>query len=171
MSYLHGADAAFASNIPPGFDIAFGYYGGPEAYHVWDRADWDRFPGLKVPIWVGGLAGAPEAEAAAGILRQLGVPEGAVTVLEMDTRVDLTYVQAFGAGLQQAGYRVWVYGSSSTVFGNPQLNGYWVASYSGQPFMYSAPGVRATQYAADLPPGFDADLVKAWTAAFMWGNL
>jgi len=24
--------------------------------------------------------------------------------------------------------------------------------------------------AADLPPGFDASLVKAWTAAFMWGG-
>ena len=28
MSYIHGADAAFAANIPPGFDAAFGYYGG-----------------------------------------------------------------------------------------------------------------------------------------------
>jgi hypothetical protein len=86
----------------------------------------------------------------------------------METRIDRTYLEGFGGVLQAAGYKVWVYGSASTVFGNPQLNGYWVADYTGQPFMSTRLGVRATQYAANLPPGFDASLVKEWTAAFMW---
>jgi hypothetical protein len=171
MSYLHGADAAFAANIPPGFDIAFGYYGGPNAYHVWNKADWARFPGTKVPVWVGGFNGDGEGTEAVKALRALTVPRGAITVLDMETRVDKTYVTAFGGVLHDAGYRTWVYGSAATVFGNPQLNGYWVADYTGQPFMHSHLGARATQYAADLPPGFDASLVKEWTAAFMWGRL
>ena len=170
MSYIHGADAAFASNIPPGFDAAFGYYGGPDAYHTWSRADWQRFPGPKIPVWVGGYDGAGEGAESVAALRALGVPKGAVTVIDMETRVDKTYVMAFSGPLQGAGYKVWVYGSASTVFGNPQMNGYWVADYTGQPFMHPQVGVRATQYAADLPPGFDASLIKAWTAAFMWGG-
>ena len=73
------ADAAFAANIPPGYDIAGGYYGGPFAYHIWPPADWARFPGYKLPIWVGGQEGSAEATLAAAALDGLGVPEGAIT--------------------------------------------------------------------------------------------
>lgn len=168
MSYVSGADAAYASNIPPGFEIALGYYGGPNAYHVWSIEDWARFPGHKVPIWVGGYAGASEGKAAVATLKALHVPAGSVTVLDMETRVDKTYIDAFGNELQRAGYKVWVYGSADTVFDNPQLNGYWVADYTGHPFMHPHMGVRATQYAADMPPGYDASLIKKWTTDSMW---
>ena len=174
MSYLHMADAAYAAAIPPGFQVAAGYYGGPNAYHVWPAADWGRFPGLRLPIWVGGFEGTAEGSAAVAALHKLGVPAGCCTVLDMETRVDWTYVEAFGAELQAAGYKVWVYGSAAYVFKNPELNGYWVADYVGQPFMHPAVGVRATQYAAGLPGAgggqFDASLVKAWVVPFLWAG-
>jgi len=64
--------------------------------------------------------------------------------------------------LHAAGYKVWVYGSASTVFSNPGLNGYWVADYASiWPFMYNHSGVRATQYA----PGeyYGSFSIKDWT--------
>jgi len=172
VTYLHMADAAFASAIPPGFQVAAGYYGGPNAWHVWPAADWGRFPGWRLPIWVGGYAGEAEGAEAVAALGRLGVPKGCVTVLDLEVRVDRTYVDAFGGVLQAAGYKVWPYGSASTLFGNPELNGYWVADYTGQPFMHPAVGVRATQYAAGLPGAgggsYDASLVKPWVAPFLW---
>jgi hypothetical protein len=164
------ADAAFAANIPPGYDIAGGYYGGPNAYRVWPAAEWDLFPGYKLPIWVGGDEGHPEGQEAAAELAALGVPAGSITVLDMETRKDRTYVAAFGAAMQQAGYRVWVYGSAATVGLNPPLNGYWIADYTDSAatidHLLGLPHVRAVQY-ANLP-GFDKSWVKAWTEGEMW---
>lgn len=169
MTYVHMADAAFAQNIPPGFQVAAGYYGGPNAYHVWAEADWQRFPGYKLPIWVGGYGGRDEGLSAVNALRELGVPKGSLTVIDVETRVDKSYVLAFGAELQAAGYFVWVYGSANTVDQNPQLNGYWIADYSINPLpIIQQVGVRAVQWAADLAPGYDASLVKQWTTAYMW---
>ena len=157
-------DAAFAADItePWGGAVA-GYYGGPDAYNVWSHADWKRFPNnRKLPIWVAGLDGTGEGHDAVAALRDLGVPERSYTAVDMETRVDRTYLDNFGAVLNAAGYKVWVYGSASTVFSNPRLNGYWVADYAGiGPFMYNHSGVRATQYA----PGeyYDSSSIKDWT--------
>lgn len=175
MTYLKMADAAFAANIPPGFDIAGGYYGGPEAYHVWTPDDWGRFPGYKVPIWVGGYAGVNEGIAAVRTLGILGVPQhkGLVTALDMETRVDKTYVNHFGAVLQSHGYRVWVYGSVAMAMQDPQLNGYWLADYfeGADPerqaeVLIAQSGVRAVQYAAGAL--YDESIVKPWTSEVMW---
>ena len=160
-------DAAFPGNIGANYSRAVaGYYGGPRAYNVWDVAAWERFrANKKLPIWVAGYGGAKEGADAVTALRALGVHKGAWTAVDMETRVDRTYLEAFGAMLHDAGYRVWVYGSASTVFGNPQLDGYWVADYAGiGPFMYDAgPNVeiRATQYAAGEL--VDSSTVKPWT--------
>jgi hypothetical protein len=171
MTYVKAADAAFASNIPPGFQVVFGYYGGPNAFHVWSKADWDLFPGSKVPIWVGGYDGKGEGVQAAQALRELGVPTGSYTVLDMETRKDDTYVNHFADALNAAGYRVWVYGSASTVFANPQRNGYFVADYVANPLpVLQQVGVRAVQYLPDVRPGYDESLVKEWTVAGMWGS-
>jgi hypothetical protein len=171
VSYLHMADAAYAAAIPPGFQVAAGYYGGPNAYHVWPDADWARFPGMRLPIWVGGRAGRSEGAAAVAALRQLRVPEGSITVVDMETRIDETYLLEFAVEVGPF-YRIWPYGSASTIFSNPELNGYWVADYTGQPFMHPAVGVRATQYAAGLPGAgggqYDASLVKPWVVPFLW---
>jgi hypothetical protein len=157
-------DSAFASNINPSWTGAVGgYYGGPDAYNVWAPRDWTRFHGnRKLPIWVGGPDGPGEAKQAIEALRELGVPKRVYTVIDMEDRVDDTYVNHFGQALQAAGYKVWVYGQASTVFGNPRLNGYWVADYADKgPFMYDHRHVRATQYAQGQ--NYDSSTVRDWT--------
>lgn len=162
-------DAAFASNIDPGtWDHAVaGYYGGPGAYHVWEPADWKRFPRhKKLPIWVaaeGDKNGTEDGKAAVAALKALGVPRHVWTALDMEEMVDRTYVEAFGDVVQPY-YRVWVYGSADFVFGNPALDGYWVADYRNiGPFMYEATGkeVRATQY--QRGDAYDSSAVKEFT--------
>lgn len=157
-------DSAFASNISTSWAGAVGgYYGGPDAYNVWAPGDWKQFNrNRKLPIWVGGQDGAGEAKQAIDALRALGVPRRVYTALDMEDRVDKTYVEHFGQALQAARYKVWVYGQASTVFGNPRLNGYWVADYAGKgPFMYDHRHVRATQYASGQ--NYDSSTVRDWT--------
>ncbi len=63
--------------------------------------------------------------------------------------------------MRWAGFYAWVYGSASTVFGNPSADGYWVADYAGiGPFLYPHRFVKATQY--DNGPNYDSSLVKHW---------
>jgi hypothetical protein len=164
-------DAAYATNLDgTSFDIVAGYYGGPDAYHTWPAVDWERFPGYRLPIWVGGTNGAGEGETAWRALHDLGVPKGAVTALDMETRQDRTYVDLFGSTVMGAGYKVWVYGSASTVGANPPLNGYWVASYgismTEVERLLTHPHTRAVQYASG--PLYDRSLVKQWTEGEMW---
>ena len=168
------ADAAYAVNIPPGFDVVAGYLGGPDAFHAWPAEDWARFPGAKVPIWVGAQDGPGEAAHALTQLRRLGVPPGAIMALDMETRTGRLYVVNFAKVIQAAGYRLWVYGSLSTVFNNPPVNGYWVADYGislHQAISVLSIGhVRAVQDRNDLTPGYDAGLVKEWAEGEMWGG-
>src|SRR5207302_11011110 len=118
-------DSAFATNIDQAWTGAVaGYYGGPSAFNIWSPGDWKQFAGnRKLPIWVAGLDGAGEGKTAIHALRALGVPAGAYTAVDMENRVDKTYVDNFGHTVQAAGYTVWVYGSASSVFSNPRLNG------------------------------------------------
>src|SRR5579859_3553438 len=161
MTYQLGRDAAFAINIGAWNGVVIGYLGGPEAFHTWAPGEWGRYgPNPKIPTWVGGLDGHGEAWQALQALYTLGVPAGKVVMLDMETRIDRTYVAAFGAVLQWAGFKVWVYGSTSTLFANPQLNGYAVADPTGVEHMYPHPGVRMTQYADGA--NFDQDVVKEW---------
>jgi hypothetical protein len=168
MGDLNMADAAYAAGIPPGFQVAAGYFGGADAYHVWTPEDWARFPGYRLPIYVPGVPGSGPEDGghAVGLLHELGVPVGAPTVLDMETRKDALYVENYGAVLNQAGYKVWVYGSLDFVFGNPPLQGWWVADYTGRAHMVDHPKVRATQWAS--LPTYDHSDVLAWTVAEMW---
>ena len=38
-------DAAYAVDIGPYARAVAGYYGGPEAFHVWSAEDWRRYAG------------------------------------------------------------------------------------------------------------------------------
>jgi hypothetical protein len=144
-----------------------GYIGGPNAYNVWSHGDWKPYSGnRKLPIWVAGDNGADEAGACIDALKSLGVPTGVPVVADMEARVDKTYLEHFGAALGQAGYKTWVYGSASTVFSNPQLNGYWVADYTGTAFMYSHGGVRATQWQGGVD--FDSSTIKWYQYYHLW---
>lgn len=156
-------DAAFAQNDPSWSSAIAGYYGGPEAYHIWAPVDWNRFRGKrKLPIWVGGMNGTIDGHNAVAALRALRVPKGSYTALDLEMRIDKTYVNHFGEILNGAGYKVFVYGSASTIFSNPPLNGYWVADYTGSEFMY--PGARITQF--ESGPDYDTSAVKWWTYYF-----
>ena len=161
-------DAAFASNIGSWNGAVGGYIGGPNAYNVWTPGDWATFKrNRKLPIWVAGDSGADEATACIEALKKLGVPTGVPVAADMETRVDKTYLEHFGAAMGQAGYKTWVYGAASSVFGNPQLNGYWVADYSGRgPFMYSHAGVRATQWRSG--ENFDSSTIKLYQYFHLW---
>jgi hypothetical protein len=167
------ADAAFAANIPPGYDIAGGYLHAPTAYHPWPHGDWKRFPGHRLPIWVGSPDGQGQAEGQTCVLElaALGVPAGSIVALDMETRKDITYTEAFDDELVAAGFRVWVYGSRYYVTSNPPCNGYWVADYTDMAAAQADlqhPHVRAVQWKADQPPGYDVSLVKPWTEGEMW---
>jgi hypothetical protein len=158
--YLDGRDAAFPANLHNWAGLTLGYYGGPMAFNVWAASAWRAFGGPKIPIWVGGYAGAAEGQRAVNALEVMGVPRGCETILDMELRVDRTYVQHFGEVLKAAGYKVLVYGSISTLFKNPQLNGYAVADPTGVRHMYPHPGVRLTQWA--FGQLFDNDVLRHW---------
>lgn len=165
--WLTMGDAAFPQNLDgTSFDIVGGYLASPNALNAWTRNDWRPIPGPKLPIYVANFNGRIDAENALLELATLDVPKGKVVAYDMETRIDVTCVASFGAVMQHHGYKVWVYGSASTVFGNPQLNGYWVADYLRTPFMYSHPGVRATQWTDG--PKFDQSTVKRWEASNLW---
>lgn len=165
MQTVLGRDAAFANNIGQDFSgVICGYLGGPNAFHAWSAGDWRQFPkNPKLPIWVGGGAGISEAAQALTMLHIIGAQPAKVMMLDMETRVDTAYVEAFGGFMQWAGYRVWVYGSKDTVFSNPQLNGYAVADPTGEAHMFNHPGVRLTQYS--FGDKFDADNIRQWVVA------
>lgn len=170
IEYPEMFDSANPDSLPADASEAIaGYFGGPNAYNVWPAGAWGRFARQrKLPIWVAGLDGAGEGRQAATVLLDLAVPVGAYIAVDMEGRRDITYLDAFYGVVRSAGWRVWVYGSASTVFGNPQLNGYWVADYAGVgPFMYQGhSGVRATQWT----PGakFDQSTIDPWVLNGMW---
>lgn len=171
------ADEAFAQgSVPPGYSIIAGYLYSQTAYHPWTGADWAKFGTMrKLPIFVPREAGSPpvwtapvdDAFKVGDQLYRLKVPKGNPVALDLETTVNVDYVTWFAAALRWIGYRTWVYGSASTLFGNPcpPFGGYWVADYAGKgPFMYPHAGVRATQYASGAT--FDSSVVAWWQYLF-----
>lgn len=156
-----GHDAAYPANLRGSTGVILGYLVAPNALNGWTATEWGWFEAnYKIPIWVGGMAGEAEGWGCLQQLYALGVPSGKGIILDLETRIDKTYVNAFGSVLQWAGFKVWPYGSASTLFQNPQLNGYAVADPTGVPHMYPHPGVRITQYAFN--GSTDSDAVKDW---------
>ena len=165
-------DSAVASNIPSSWrGIVAGYLAGGDPYHAWTRTDWQRFTGQpKLPIFVRSNPIMAEATVdaieALHSLYQVGAPRGCLTALDLETAVSPAYVTSYGAVLHWAGFLVWTYGSASTVFRNPPLDGRWVADYRGTgPYMLPDPSVRSVQY-ADPAHGsggqWDSSTVRWW---------
>jgi hypothetical protein len=172
MSFILGFDASNPpTNAPAGMKVAFGYIGG-HTPHVWTAAEWARFNALKkVPIYVPGAAigspGDPMTEAFDALEKmfRLGVAKGSPLVWDLETAVNSASVNTAQRVMNWAGYKLWPYGSASTLFGNPQADGYWVADFAGVgPFMFKHAGVRATQYASGQQ--FDSSTVKQWQYTF-----
>lgn len=169
MSLVHGEDAAYARNITAWAVVVGGYLDSPWAFHAWSADDWQRFPSKpKFPYWLATPDALVDAEQIISQMSALGIPLGCPVGLDMQTRVDPLYVHEVFSKVRSHGYRMLVYGSSGTVFGNPECNGYVVASPTGFPHMYAHPGVMATQYAFNLPPGFDANLWREYVTDEMW---
>lgn len=152
------------ASAPAGYKAVAGYIGG-DTPHVWTAEEWARFDGLKkLPIWVtsnpGATAGVKnDAFMALEQLYELGVPKGAAVALDFETAVDQYYAATFQNVLGWAGFKMWLYGSASTLFQNVGFN-YWVADYTGNPFIYNHSGVRATQY--ESGQAYDSSLIKQW---------
>jgi hypothetical protein len=120
-------DAAYPQGaaLQPGVIVSAGYIGG-DALNVWDAADWAYWGTTYcVPIWVRSDPTSVDPTA--------------------DGQACLAALQALGA---PAPYLVLPYGSTSTLFQNPQVDGYWPAYYQTPPVaeLYDAAGVVATQY-------------------------
>jgi hypothetical protein len=155
-------DAAYPPSSPPAWEAVAGYIGG-NTPHVWTDAQWRAQPARwRLPIFTRSHGGDPSADAHAAVswMTAHHVPKGSCVALDYETRVDASYLRAFDAVVVRAGWRAIVYGSRSSVLSNPKPSGgYWVADWTGSPFLY--PGSAATQYASDgmLGRPWDASLV------------
>lgn len=172
------ADSAFPSGLQPfptGYKVAQFYIGErvpiqTPTPHIWDRNQVDRLPkGIgKYPMFVGTPAigaygdSVTEAHECVKALIHIGCPRGKVVGLDLEAAVAREYVISFGWVLNHFGYRVWVYGSASTVFGNPRLNGYDPADWTGSPHILR--GSHATQWASSeqLGTSYDARSIRFW---------
>jgi len=165
-------DAAFPHNLDgTSFDAVGGYLQSPNAFHGWMPTDWKLFRGFKLPIWVANFGAKNGINDGSEIVRQLhelGVPKGKLVALDLEESQDTTYVEHCYQVVSGAGYKMWVYGSASTVFANPPCNGYWVADFvqPPAPFMYNHPKARATQWKRGN--NYDTSTVLGWTLREFW---
>lgn len=155
-------DAAWPPPSPPAADGVCIYIGG-DTPHVWTAFEIARQAArYRLPIWVRSdpQQADPVKDAAACLnrLAVIGAPKGTLVALDVETAVDVSFVQRFGAILISAGYSVIVYGSMSTLFLNDAPNGwYWGADWTSHPHL--APGTVMTQYVTFS--GYDLDLAKS----------
>lgn len=152
-------DAAFPNPaVDPNVDGCLVYIGG-DTPHVWTDAEIAAGHGrYRVPVYVRSNPqnADPIGDAGQAIawLDAHSVPKGVVVVLDLETAVDPAYVLAFGNRLHQAGYLVWPYGSKSTLFKNPALDGYFVADYTQVEHQFN--GTVMTQW-SDANSNYDLE--------------
>lgn len=170
MSDLTGFDAAYPPPHAPADQVVFGYLGG-NTPHPWTPAEWAaQRARYRVGIWtrsnpVDAAQGAREGTAAVAAWRALGAPRGGLIVLDYETAVNGAYLLAFDAAASAQGYRVAVYGSTSTVFKNPKPSGgYFPADVTGKPHLY--PGTLLTQF--EFESGWDDDEIAASITSLLW---
>lgn len=131
MTNLLMVDSAYPLSDPPKTDIVLVYIGG-DTPHVWTSAESKAQPArYRLPTFVRSNPTAAnvvtDANAALAWLRGNFVPAGSAVCLDLETAVDVSYVNSFGALLHDAGYKVLPYGSSGSLFKNPAIDGYFVA--------------------------------------------
>lgn len=147
------------------------FYIGGDTPHVWTDAELTASTRrYRIPIYVRSFAGvSPDLDAANCVtwLKTHKAPLGISIMLDLETLIDPSYVTAFGVNLHAAGYKVLPYGSMSTLFQNPALDGWWPADWDGVTGLDSDDpvGVVAVQYSSpnnsyDL--SFVTDTVTVW---------
>lgn len=158
-------DAAYA----PGFDPAGAtgvliYSGGDTPNPILSKAALAAYTvgnvDVVVPGWVRSYAGVSaqsDGDSFVNWLHTFGAPAGITTFLDLETLVDPAYVAAFGAVLHTAGYKVMPYGSMSTLFQNPALDGYFVSNPTGA--VHLVAGTVATQFG--FGGSYDLDDISA----------
>ncbi len=156
--------------------VAFAFYLGGATPHVWTRKQIDA-QALRwaVPVWVYDQArptaddGHADGQDAAAALHQMGAPPGVGIRVDMETSVNVAYLRAFRSAVNAGGYWYGTYGSASTVFANPPGGcGYWVADWTGSPFMYPDSRVWATQYADAQQAGTPWDWSELVDTSHCW---
>ena len=156
---MFDASSGIPTGLPAGLDGVCPY-GGGDTPHVWTLAQIQAAPGpYRLPIFVRSNAGASASADAASFvswLKSMGCPNGVCTVLDLETLVDPTYVSAYGAAMHEASFYVLPYGSVSTLFSNPALDGYFASDPTGTEHYY--PNTVATQWAYD--GSFDLDIIS-----------
>ena len=135
MTTLTGYDASEPPANPPATDVV-GFYIGGDTPHVWTPAEIARQTArYRLPIWVRsnpyGVVYVNDSAACVAALKAIQAPRGTCVVLDLETAVDVDYCNTMGWDLAANGYTALVYGSSSTLFKNPKLGGYWVALGEG----------------------------------------
>lgn len=139
-------DAAWPSSVEPTTAAELIYAGGDTPNPMQDLST-ARY---RVPCWVRSnpqqVSPNTDAVAFATWLHDNNVPLGTVTVLDLEMAVDPAYVNVYGSVIHSFGYYVWPYGSTSTLFQNPALDGYFAADPTGVEHLY--PNTVATQYYA-----------------------
>jgi hypothetical protein len=82
----------------------------------------------------------------------------------METHADKPFDLEVADVLHFFGYKLYIYGSRSTIANNPPCDGEWVADYTGVPHMVPGPNVKATQWTAPIAGHpYDQSLVR-WLA-------
>lgn len=145
--------------VPAGYPACLVYAGGTAAAHAWDEAERARVAHLhNLPTWVPNPAvDDPTAAAEAFVVWLIdnaytpvvdGTDEHQAVLWDMETagHADARWLDKACDHLAAAGYWNLVYGSTSTLFGLPERDGYVVADPTGAPHMYLHPAARATQH-------------------------
>lgn len=152
----------------PRTDVVIIYIGG-DTPHVWTDAELieqEHLSTYGLPCFVRsnppGPGVAPDLHDCLRWLYNHNVPRGSSVLLDLETAIARSYVLPFGYGLNQAGYKCLVYGSRSTLYRNPKMDGYFDA-HPGDPAQVD-PGNVGTQY--DYTGSFDLsdllDTVSLW---------
>src|SRR5579859_5546389 len=110
---------------PAGFDGTAFYIGGATP-HVWTASEISAYSyNLRIPIWVpwwfrtGEWNAIKDASDCLTALDNLGMPPGHVFQIDMETKIEPNYINDFGDEMKSHGYYPIPYGSSSTIFSNP----------------------------------------------------
>lgn len=180
-----GFDAAHCPDpVPSGYKWAMVYAGGSSATHAWDEAELHRVNQLpRLPVWVPTPGRDDPLKAADAFLAWLtahhvppisAAPHRPVHVMwDMETgkEPDAAWLNKAADRVAAHGYWNLVYGSISTLFGQPARSGYIVANPTNQPHMYPHAGARGTQWAEDVKvPGglIDQDVLDRFLVGQLW---
>lgn len=148
MTYRTVYDAEFPPDSPPDTDGVLVYAGGA-ASHAWTDAEINAQGNRgRLPAWVyeRGRNGTDDGEAFDKWLANHGVPKSSAVMLDLEAAIDRPYVEDFHEELPD--YTVLLYGSLSTLFANPETDGWFPADWTGHPHLFAHRLVLGTQYAA-----------------------